>query len=130
MSSLPARTLGEKFGWGATIIVGLFLLMDAGMKLAQPAVVIETNLQLGWTANYVAPLGVLLLGIAILYLVPRTNLLGAILLTGYLGGAIATHMRMGSPLFTHTLFGLYVGMLAWLGVFLRNKDFRRALGLN
>ena len=118
----------EKIGWGLSILVGLFLLMDGGMKLARLDVVFETMRQLGWPNESVLPLGLILLVTAGLYLLPRTSLIGAIVLTGYLGGAIATHARIGSPLLTHTFFGLYIGLLAWLGLFLRDEKFRRALG--
>lgn len=104
----------------------LFLLMDAGMKLVPLDVVLETNSQLGWPADpgLVRLLGAILLVSTLLYAWPRTSVLGAILLTGYLGGAVATHMRIGSPLFSHTLFGLYIGILVWAGLYLRDRRLR------
>jgi len=79
---------------------------------------------LGYSANLARGLGLLTLAIAILYAVPRTAFLGAVLLTGLLGGAMATHLRVGSPVFTHLLFGLYLGLLAWAGLFLRDPQVR------
>jgi len=75
----------------------------------------------------VVPLGILLLIGAVLYAVPRTSLLGAIYLTGFLGGAVATHYRVGSPLATHVLFGVYVGVVMWAGLLLRYPDLLRAV---
>ena len=132
MSLSPTTTgtpMSVRIGWIVTGIVTLFLWMDAAMKLLRLDVVFETMTQLGWPASSVIPLGIILFVVSCLYVIPRTSLLGAILLTGYLGGAIATHLRIGSPLLTHTFFGVYVGGVAWLGLFLRNADFRRALGL-
>jgi hypothetical protein len=85
------------------------------LKLA-PAV--EATTQLGYADSVVVPLGILQLACLIVYLIPRTSILGAILLTGYLGGAIATHVRVDSPLFTHVLFPVYVAVLLWGGLFL------------
>src|SRR5262245_3753589 len=102
-------------GYILTALCGLFLVMDATMKLAQAAVVLESTSQIGWQANSVVPLGIVLLVSTALYLFPKTSILGAVLLTGYLGGAVATHARIGSPLLTHTLFGVYVGILMWAG---------------
>ena len=117
-----------RIGWVLSAIVALFLLMDAAFKLIRLEVVLETTAQLGWPATSVFPLGVILLVATALYIYPRTSVLGAIVLTGYLGGAIATHFRISRPLFTHTLFGVYVGLLMWLGLILRNKALRGVLG--
>jgi hypothetical protein len=97
------------------------------MKLLRLPIVIDTMVPLGWSERSVVPLGVVLLMSTVLYLTPRTGLLGAVLLTGYLGGAIATHARIGSPLFTHTLFGVYLGILIWTGLVLRDSRVRAAL---
>ncbi len=115
--------------WTGRIFSGLviaFLLMDAGMKLVPIQPVIETMQSLGFisTPMLARTLGVLLLGCTLLYAMPRTSLLGAVLLTGYLGGAIATHVRADSPLFSHILFGGYIGIMLWAGLFLRNKKIR------
>jgi hypothetical protein len=107
----------------------LFLLMDVTMKLLALPVVIQTSAQLGWagTPEMARTLGTILLICTVLYVYPRTSVLGAILLTGYLGGAVATHLRVGSPLLTHTLFGLYVGVLVWAGLYVRNGALRALL---
>jgi hypothetical protein len=117
----------SRIGWGLSAIVGLFLLVDAIMKLMRFPVVLETMAQIGWPMATVIPLGFILLVSTLLYLYPGTGLLGGILLTGYLGGAIGTHARIGSPMLTHTLFGVYLGLLMWLALFLRDNKLRSAL---
>jgi hypothetical protein len=94
-------------------------------------IVAETSAQLGWPSDSatIYLLGALLLGSTLLYAVPRTALLGAILLTGYLGGAVATHVRIGSPLFSHILFGVYIGILVWGGLWLRDPRVRALMPL-
>ncbi|MCP4559483.1 MAG: DoxX family protein [Bosea sp.] len=116
--------------WTGRVMSGLviaFLIFDGGIKLAPLAVVTETMQQLGYSGSpeLARGLGVMTLVIALLYALPRTSLLGAILLTGLLGGAMATHLRVGSPLFSHLLFGLYLGLLAWGGLYLRDPRLRR-----
>jgi hypothetical protein len=115
-------------GLGLTGVVALFLFFDAAIKLSQLPIVLATTQEMGWPTSSVVPLGVILLVATILYISPRTAVLGAIFLTGYLGGAVATHARIGTPMFTHTLFGVYVGVLLWLGLVLRNSALRSALG--
>jgi hypothetical protein len=111
-------------GWGLTGFSLLFLAMDAGMKLAGAAPSIETTEALGYSGSVVFPLGLVLAACTILYAIPRTAVLGAVLLTAYLGGAVATHVRIGSPLFTHVLFGVYVGLFVWGGLWLRSPKLR------
>ena len=107
-----------------------FMLMDATMKLLALPIVVETGAQLGFAgADMARNLGVILLVCTMLYAVPRTTMLGAILLTGYLGGAVATHVRVGSPLFTHVLFGVYLGVLLWGGLYLRDGRLRALIPL-
>ena len=118
--------------WAGRIVSGVviaFLLVDAAIKLPPIQPVTETLAALGWPADAATArtLGLLLLAITALYAWPRTAIVGAVLLTGYLGGAIATHARVGSPLLTHTLFGVYVGALAWAGLLLRDARFRAFL---
>jgi len=84
---------------------------------------------LGYNESVIFPLGIVLLVCTVLYAVPTTSVLGAILLTGYLGGAVASHVRLGSPLFTHVLFPVYLGILLWLGLFLRYPTLRRLVPL-
>jgi hypothetical protein len=120
------RNGSARAGWVLSILVALFLLMDGGMKLVPLQPVLDTMPTLGWPNDIgiIRAIGTLLIVITALYLWPRTAPLGAVLLTGYLGGAIATHLRIGSPWFTYTLFGLYVGALAWIGLWLRDPRLR------
>jgi len=99
----------------------LFLLVDGIAKLVKPAPVVEGTVQLGYPVTVIVPLGIVLLACTILYLIPRTSVLGAILLTGYLGGAVATHVRVGDSFLTHTLFPIYFGILIWGGLYLRDN---------
>ena len=115
--------------WAGRILSGiviLFLLFDGAIKLVPLDVVTETMQQLGYppSGQTARILGVLTLVCTALYAYPRTSVLGAILLTGYLGGAIATHFRVGSPLFSHLLFGVYLGLMVWGGLYLRDERLR------
>ena len=113
--------------WIGLILSGavvVFLLLDAVMKLVPLDVVTETSAQLGLPAHLSRPLGIITLLCTILYAIPRTSVLGAILLTAYMGGAIATHARVGSPLFSHILFGVYLGLMIWGGLYLRDERLR------
>lgn len=113
--------------WTGRILSGLvvvFLLFDGAIKLIPLDIVIETSRQLGIPTDLAVTLGVLTLIGTLLYAYPRTSVLGAILLTGYLGGAIYVHVRAGSPLFSHTLFGVYLGILLWAGLYLRDERLR------
>ena len=115
--------------WGGRVMSGvpcLFLLVDGAMKLMKPAVVVETTVKLGYPEGVITGLGIVLLACTALYLVPRTAVLGAILLTGYLGGAVATHVRVGGAPFEVT-FPLVVGALLWGGLVLRNQRLRAML---
>ena len=104
-----------------SVLPSLFLLVDAVAKFAKPAAVVEGTTKLGYPETVIIPLGIILLSCTILYVIPRTSVLGAILLTGYLGGAVATHVRVGDPLFTHILFPVYLGVLIWGGLYLRDE---------
>jgi hypothetical protein len=111
-------------------LVIAFMLMDATMKLLALPVVLQANEPLGFPgAGMAHALGVLLLICTVLYAVPKTALLGAVLLTGYLGGTVATHVRVGNPLFSHILFGVYLGVLLWGGLWLRDIRVRQLLPL-
>lgn len=112
-------------GYIITALPALFLLMDAVMKFVKPEPVVETTVGLGYPEHLIVPLGAILLISLVLYLIPRTAVLGAILLTGYLGGAVATHVRVDSPLFSHTLFPVYIGVFIWLGLYLREQKLRQ-----
>ena len=109
----------RRIGLGLSAMATLFFLLDASGKLLQVEPVLKGTLELGWPVSAVVPMGLLLVIGAVLYAIPRTAVLGAIYLTGFLGGAIATHYRIGSPLFTHVLFGAYVAAIMWAGLVLR-----------
>jgi hypothetical protein len=113
-----------RVGYALSGLVVLFLLMDATMKLLQLPIVAETGLELGWPAETAFPLGLVLLACTLLYVWPRTAIFGAILLTGYLGGAVATHVRVGDPWLSHILFGVYLGLFVWGGLWLRDARVR------
>jgi hypothetical protein len=102
-----------------TGLVALFLAFDTVLKVLRLAPAIQGTTELGYPVGAVLWIGVIELVCLALYLVPRTSVLGALLLTGYLGGAIATHVRMGSPLASHTLFPIYVALMVWGGLYLR-----------
>jgi len=125
---MQAEPIGVSKGalWAARIISGLvalFLLMDGAMKLVKPAFVVDETMRLGYPERVILPLGVVLIVCTILYLIPKTAVLGAILLTGYLGGAVATHVRAGEPVFS-VVFAIVFGVLVWLGLYLRNPTLR------
>ena len=123
----PKRSLWT--GRIMTVLVILFMLFDAVIHLLKPAPVVNAFAQLGFPLQLSIALGVIELACIILYAVPRTSLLGAILLTGYLGGAIVTQLRVGNPLFSQALFPIYVGVLAWGGLFLRDRRLRALIPL-
>jgi hypothetical protein len=123
-SVVPAS---KKRRWIGVTLSGLavaFLLFDAAMKVAKIAPVLEASVRIGYSEATVRPIGLTLLACVVLYLVPRTAVLGAAMLTGYLGGAIATHVRLGDPLFSHTLFPVYFAALIWGGLYLRDARLR------
>jgi hypothetical protein len=122
-----AAPVSKAMLWAGRIMTALpvlFLLMDGIMKLMKPQPVVKATVELGYPEGVIMGLGIVLLVCVILYVVPRTAVLGAILLTGYLGGAIATHVRVGNPLFSHVLFPVYLGVLIWGGLFLRDRRLR------
>jgi membrane protein DedA with SNARE-associated domain len=136
--SVPAETyptvlpidLSRKALWAGRVLSGvavLFLLFDAIGKLLRPAAVTEGTVQLGWPVDVILTLGVLQVICLITYLIPRTAILGAILWTGYLGGAVATHVRIDNPLFSHILFPVYIAALLWGGLWLRDRRVRALL---
>jgi hypothetical protein len=125
-ASLRTTNFALYAGWVLSALVILFLLFDGIIKLIPLDVVLETLGSLGYPqdAGIARVLGVLTLLCTVLYAIPRTSFLGAVLLTGLLGGAMATHLRIASPLFSHTLFGLYLGIMVWGGLFLRSPKIR------
>jgi hypothetical protein len=112
-SKWKART-----GWALTALIGAFMVFDGVGKLMMPAPVVEATGRLGFPLSLIPGVGLLLLACTLAYLVPRTAILGAILLTGFLGGAVAIQLRAGSPLFEN-LFPVLFGILMWAGVYLR-----------
>jgi len=115
-------------GRSMTGLVSAFLLFDCSIKLLQLDMVEKGSRELGYAPASMLPIGLTLLACLIAYLVPRTAVLGAVLLTGYLGGAIATHVRVGNPLFSHVLFPVYVAALIWGGLYLRDRRVRALIG--
>lgn len=116
--------------WAGRIISGLpalFLLLDGVMKLVKPAFVVEATVRLGYPESVIIPIGIVCVICTILYLIPKTSVLGAILLTGYLGGAVATHVRAFEGLFP-VIFPVVFGVLLWLGLYLRNPRLRALFG--
>ena len=116
--------------WAGRIIGGLpalFLLVDGAAKLVKPKPVVEATVGLGYPESVIIPIGVVLIICTILYLIPKTSVLGAILLTGYLGGAVATHVRTGESLFS-IVFPVIFGVLLWLGLYLRDTRLRALFG--
>lgn len=109
--------------WAGRVVSGIavaFLLFDAVGKLVRVAPVVEGTVALGYPASAVLPIGVLLLAGVVLYVIPQTTVVGAIYLTAYLGGAVASHYRLGNPLATHRLFPVYVAAFLWGGLALRD----------
>ena len=120
--------------WTGRVLSGiavLFLIFDGAIKLVPIQPVTDSLRELGYPASdsFARFLGVLTLLCTALYAWPRTALLGAVLLTGIMGGAIASHLRLGDPLFSHTLFGVWLGLLFWLGLWLRDLRIRRVMPL-
>jgi hypothetical protein len=111
-------------GYVLTALLTLFLLFDSVTKVMQLPMVVEATQQMGFPATSVPVIGGVLLACLALYLVPRTAVLGAVLLTGYLGGAVCAQLRIEAPLFSHTLFPIYVGIVAWVALYLRSAALR------
>lgn len=132
MNAIAQPGASKAARWTGTAMSGLiilFLLFDGGIKLVPLEIVTQTSGEIGLPtdASFARTLGILTLVGTVLYAIPRTSVLGAILLTGYMGGAIATHLRIGSPLFSHTLFGVYLGLLIWGGLYLRDPRLRQLI---
>ncbi|WP_437739906.1 DoxX family protein [Sorangium sp. So ce1504] len=119
--------------WGGRVASGLaalFLAFDGGFKLLAAETAAKHSADLGWSGEAIRTLGILQAVCLVAYLVPRTRVLGALLWTGYLGGAVATHLRVGHPLLSHTLFPIYIAALLWLGLWLRDARLRALLPLS
>ena len=130
MTTIAATTPVSKPAlWTGRILSGLviaFLMLDGAIKLVPWPVVTDTMDKMGYGSSetLARSLGVITIACTAMYAIPSTAILGAILLTGYLGGAMASHLRIGSPLFSHTLFGLYLGVMVWAGLWLRDRNLR------
>jgi predicted cobalt transporter CbtA len=115
--------------WTGRVLTGLVTLFMLGASIAPKLlgmpIADETMQQLGWPPGYVLTIGGIEFVCLVLYLYPRTNVLGAVLFTALLGGAMATHIRAGSPLFSHILFGVYLGVFVWGGLWLRDPAVRQ-----
>ncbi len=130
-SDTQTAPVSKKRLWIGRIISALpalFLLMDGVMKLVKPAPVVEATVRLGYPESVILGLGIVLIASTVLYVIPSTAILGAILLTGYLGGAVATHVRVGEGLFP-VLFPVVFGVVIWLGLYLRDDRLRALIPL-
>ncbi len=127
----PARRGAQYWvGWALSGLVIAFMVMDFSMKLMALPVVLQASGLLGFSgAGMARELGVILLVCTALYAAPPTAVLGAVLLTGYLGGGVAAHLRVGDPLFSHVLFGVYMGVMMWGGLWLRDPRVRALMPL-
>ena len=126
----PSGSVSRRALWAGRIMSGfavLFLGFDATMKLLLVAEALQGTEQLGWPVSVIRPLGIVQAVCLLAYLWPRSAVLGAVLWTGYLGGAIATHVRVGDPLFSHVLFPVYVALFLWGGLWLRDRRVRALL---
>jgi DoxX-like family len=133
-TSTPNESVSRPALWFGRLLSGLvilFLLFDGAIKLVPWPIVTETMDRIGYGSSetLARALGAITIACTVLYAIPPTSILGAILLTGYLGGAIATHVRIGSPLFTHILFGFYLALMVWGGLWLRDRKLRSLLPL-
>jgi hypothetical protein len=131
VANVQAGSLPAKGVWAGRIVSwlpALFLLADGVAKVFKPAPVIEGTVRLGYAEGVILPLGIVLIVCTVLYLIPATAVLGAILLTGYLGGAVATHVRMGDGWFG-VIFAISFGVLLWLGLYLRDSRIRELVPL-
>jgi hypothetical protein len=116
-------------GWGMSGLVILFMLFDGVSKLMLVPQVVEATNKIGYPENVIRPIGIALLLCTVLYAVPRTAIIGAILLTGFLGGAVASKVRLEDPLFSSVLFGVYFGLLVWGGLYFRDQRVRSLIPL-
>ena len=128
-ASAPRSAPRCRAAWALTAVPVLFLTFDGVIKLMNVQPVVDGMAKLGYPAGLAGALGTILLACVALYAVPRTAFLGAVLLTGYLGGAVATHVRVGDPLVSHVLFPVYVAIFIWGGLYLRDPRLRALVTL-
>jgi len=129
MSSTQTESSSKKMIWTGRILAvlsSLFLLLDGVMKILKPVQVLEATARLGYPVTTLTGIGVTLIACTLLYVLPRTSVVGAILLTGYLGGAVASNVRAGSAWF-ETMFPMLIAALVWGGIWLRNRRLRNLL---
>ena len=127
---MPSNTLSRARLWTSralTLLIVAFLVMDATMKVLRAAPAVQGTAELGYPASSIVGIGLLLLACTALYVIPRTSIVGALLLTGYLGGAIASQVRVGNPLFSHVLFPVYFAAIIWGALYLRDTRLRAVL---
>jgi len=126
MSTTPSKT-ALALGWILTALLGALLLLDGAMKIAQPDFVLKATTELGYPQSTILPIGIALIASVLLYLFPPTAILGAILVTAYFGGAVASHVRHGDPLYTHILAPVYFAIVLWIAILLREPRLRTLL---
>lgn len=127
MSNIRESSASNEALWTGRLVSGFvsaFMVLDGGLHLVKPAPVVQAFHELGFPISLSVTLGIIELLCVLVYLYPRTSVLGAILLTGYLGGAVAMQLRVGHPLFGETLFPVYIGILFWGGLYLREPGLR------
>jgi hypothetical protein len=129
VTSHPGARTSGRVGIACTTLAAMFLTFDTVLKVLRLGPAVDGTVALGYPLDSVRTIGIIELVCLVLYIVPRTAVLGALLLTGYLGGAIATHVRIGNPLFTHILFPIYVALFVWGGLYLRDTRIREFLPL-
>ena len=125
--TLATSTTEHRIGWALTGLVRLLLLVDAATKLVRTKPVLDSFAELGWAEHLAVPVGLILLVCTVLHLVPRTSVLGTLLFTAYLGGAMATNLRVEKPLLSTVLFSVYLGVALWAGLVLRDGRVRALL---
>lgn len=123
------KSLSQKIGIGISVLVGAFLVFDVFGKFTLPQQVKDGTATLGFPSGQALVMGIVLAACVIVYVVPRTAVLGAVGITAYLGGAVTANMRIEAPLFSHTLFAVYLGVLMWIGMVLRRPELLRVAGL-
>jgi hypothetical protein len=130
VQSIPVSKSRLWTGRILTTLAGAFIVVDGVMKLFKPPFVVKATLELGYPESSIVGIGVLLLVCTLIHLIPRTSILGAVLLTGYLGGAVASNVRIGNPLFSHVLFPVYIAAMIWGGLYLRDNRLRALISSN
>lgn len=126
------KTASKKMLWTGRILSGVaivFLLFDSITKILKVDAVVKASAQFGYPVSLLTAIGIILLVCLVVYVIPRTSILGALLLTGYLGGAVEANLRIGTPLFSNALFPIYFAVVVWGGLFLREKRVREIFSL-